>query len=57
MAQQLRANRQDRLRWAVGELLRLLGQEADPNEPATRELLRDMAPGSRHLPAVRCQRG
>ena len=40
MAQQLRAKRQDRLRRAAGELLRMRGHVTGPDEPATRELLR-----------------
>jgi hypothetical protein len=45
MAQQLRANRQDRLRRAAAELLRMLGHMIGSDEPATRELLRDLRAG------------
>lgn len=42
VADQLRATRQDRLRRAAGELLRMLGHTAGADEPQTRELLRDL---------------
>lgn len=38
MAQQLRANRQDRIRRAASELLRMLGHMTGPDEPATRDI-------------------
>ena len=43
MAGQLRATRQDRLRRAAAELVRMLDHMTGPDEPATRELLRDLA--------------
>ena len=43
MADQLRTTRQDRLRRAASELLRMLDHVTGPDEPETRELLRDVA--------------
>lgn len=43
LAGQLRATRQDRLRRAAAELARMLDHMTGPDEPATRELLRDLA--------------
>ena len=43
LAGQLRATRQDRLRRAAAELARMLDHMTGQDEPATRELLRDLA--------------